>query len=120
MLLEEQASKGRRERVSDSHLVNVRRSLFPMVNEDEMPSESSSRSTWKREALTYLIKAPLPLDMPLLSVPDKLVRILDRDFGAAGIAKVDEQGDRWTCMQCVTRSPRFSPRRGCALGLPRR
>ena len=36
--------------------------------------------------------ARLPLEMPLLTVPDKLVRILDRDLAAAGIPKIDERG----------------------------
>jgi len=33
------------------------------------------------------------LDEPLISVPSQLVRILDRDLAAAGIAKVDERGE---------------------------
>jgi hypothetical protein len=36
----------------------------------------------------------LPLDTPVFNVPDKLVRILDRDLKAAGISKRDERG--WT------------------------
>ncbi len=34
----------------------------------------------------------LPLEVPLFTVPDKLVRILDRDLAAAGIPKIDERG----------------------------
>ena len=36
----------------------------------------------------------LPPGTPLFAVPDKLVRVLDRDLKAAGIAKVDDRG--WT------------------------
>ena len=39
-----------------------------------------------------VVLARLPFEMPLLAVPDKLVRILDRDLAAAGIPKIDERG----------------------------
>ena len=38
------------------------------------------------------IPARLPADMPLFNVPKGLLRILNRDLKAAGIAKVDERG----------------------------
>ena len=38
------------------------------------------------------IPARLPADMPLFNVPSGLLRILDRDLKAAGIAKRDERG----------------------------
>jgi len=38
------------------------------------------------------IPAQLPADRPLFRVPAGLLRILDRDLKAAGIAKVDERG----------------------------
>lgn len=34
----------------------------------------------------------LPASTPLFNVPDKLVKILDRDLAVAGIAKRDERG----------------------------
>ena len=37
----------------------------------------------------------LPADMPLFTVPDKLVRILDRDLVAAGIARRVEVDGKW-------------------------
>ena len=38
------------------------------------------------------IPAALPRDMPVLNVPDGLIRIFDKDLAAAGIAKRDERG----------------------------
>ncbi|NBC11362.1 MAG: hypothetical protein GVY24_06440 [Planctomycetes bacterium] len=38
------------------------------------------------------LPAKLPYDTPLFSVPTGLIRILDRDLDAAGIAKRDERG----------------------------
>jgi integrase len=38
------------------------------------------------------IPARLPTDTPVFTVPDKLVRVLDRDLMAAGIPKRDERG----------------------------
>jgi integrase len=38
------------------------------------------------------IPARLPADMPLFNVPKGLLRLLNRDLNAAGIAKVDERG----------------------------
>ncbi|MGD9647468.1 MAG: tyrosine-type recombinase/integrase [Pirellulales bacterium] len=38
------------------------------------------------------LDAALPADTPLFNVPDKLVKVLDRDLKAAGIAKIDDRG----------------------------
>ena len=52
----------------------------------------SSINSEKRVLSMKGVLARLPMDMPLLNVPDKLVRILDRDLAAAGISKIDERG----------------------------
>ena len=57
-------------------------------------SDSTRREGHFCLALTTL--PTLPTDMPLFTVPDKLVRILDRDFVAAGIAcRVEVSPGKW-------------------------
>jgi integrase len=46
----------------------------------------------QRIGVAGVIHAGLPADTPLFDVPDKLVRILDRDCMAAGIPKRDDRG----------------------------
>ena len=46
------------------------------------------------------IPARLPMDMPLFNVPAGLLRILNRDLKAAGIAKADERG-RVICIHAL-------------------
>jgi hypothetical protein len=50
------------------------------------------------------IPARLPPDTPLLEVPNGLVKILDRDLVAAGIARRVKAGDRWVIDKCDDRS----------------
>ena len=84
---DEKAGRGASVPLRDDVANRLRNHLSERLEQLENDSHTSNSIPMKGRPVQ------LPLDAPLFTVPDKLVRILNRDLEAAGIAKVDERGE---------------------------